>query len=90
MGTATFVLETNRGGLIDEGSYTMASGLFEPSTISAFSVEALDLTAGKYPVTYRFTVTPKSRVTQGAYFILKMPDQVTPYSSGTLNDACPR
>ena len=61
---------------MDSGSYTFASNLFVHSYISTFTATALETTAGLYPATYEFSVTPKARVPEGAYLILELPTEV--------------
>jgi len=59
---ATFSLETNSGGKIDVGTFTLLTNLFTNSFIKEFTVVADDLTNGKFPVSYTVSVTPKGRV----------------------------
>ena len=68
-------LQTTTGGMINEGSYENTD-TFTHSFIKDFKVQSMDLTAGKYPVTYRFEVTPKSIVVRGAYLVVQFPEDV--------------
>ena len=72
MGAITVTLQTAAGGKIDEGAYTVQT-LFKKSYIrpgDGFKVTAMDVTAGKYPVTYTFEVTPKSKVVKDSYLVV--------------------
>jgi len=71
-GSAAFTM-TFGDGKIDEGTYTMASNLFTPSTITSMSIYAHDRTAAFFPVKYSFTLTPKARVAKGSYIIITLP-----------------
>jgi hypothetical protein len=86
-GEAFFKLQLD-DGLIDEGYYTMSSGLFTASTIDSMSVYAHDRTSGAYPVKYSFTMTPKARVAKGAYILLTLPKEVSPFDVQNMQRAC--
>lgn len=61
--TATASMEdTLTGGFVDQGSYNFGKYLFVKSYINLFQARALDLTNGKFPVKYSFTLQPKGRV----------------------------
>jgi len=62
-------IKTSLGGEIDKGFYSITTA-FTMSFIKTFTVTATDLTAGKYPVTYNFAVTPKSKVVKDAYLVV--------------------
>lgn len=62
--------------------------MYTHSFIPTFSVSADDRTAGMQPVTYAFSLTPFTRVTQGAYFIIDLPDELEVMNSERLSRAC--
>jgi len=79
---------TTDDGLIDEGTYTVPSGLFNGTYMKYFGVEASDLTAGASPVSYNFEVTPLHRVAQSSYLQIALPDEITVSDSNRLNRGC--
>ena len=66
LGLVKMELLTNSGGRVDVGDFTFAKNLFQPSSISSFSISPLDTTAGNYPVSYVFFIKTKARVAKGA------------------------
>jgi hypothetical protein len=93
VGAVTITIQTPTGGKIDEGSYTVSttfkkSYIQHSETSNGFTVEALDLTAGKYPVTYRFSVTPKAKVVKDSYLVVQFPDDIVPYDKVLMARAC--
>lgn len=79
------------GGQVDSGSYNAwedGSILFNSSFIQAFTVSADNLEAGAEPVTYTFTLLPYSRVVQGAYIVLKLPEELGVPDTNNLARGC--
>jgi hypothetical protein len=76
-GTVYFSIETSDGGDVDSGSFSgwdSGESMYSYSFIKTFSVTADDTTAGLEPVTYSFSLTPYTRVAQGTYLIIEIPD----------------
>lgn len=76
-GTVYFTIKTSDGGDVDSGSFSgwdSGESLYSYSFIQTFTATADDTTAGYEPVTYSFSLTPYTRVAQGSYMILEIPD----------------
>jgi|TARA_B110001450_G_C17340528_1_gene367286 hypothetical protein len=90
-GTVYFTIKTSTGGDVDSGSFNSwesASRMYTNSFITSFGVSADDTTAGAEPVTYAFSLTPYTRVTQGAYLIIDIPNDLEVVDSEALSRAC--
>jgi len=61
-GELTITMLSSEDGMIDSGTYTIPSGLYEGTYIKYFSVTPESSQAGKYPVSYKFEVVPLQRV----------------------------
>lgn len=58
------------------------------STIKSFTGVAEDLTNGKYPVKYAFTLQPKGKVAAGAYILLEIPPEIKPHNVNDMLTYC--
>lgn len=62
--------------------------MYTNSFIESFSVTADDATAGAEPVTYAFSLTPYTRVAQGATLIVEIPEGLEVGDSNQLARDC--
>ena len=91
-GLTLFKISTADGGDVDEGdwnSWQDGEDMFTYSYITDFKVKAESYVAGDTPVTYKFTVTPYTKVAKGAILVLEIPPELEIESSQQLTRACP-
>ena len=78
-GLATFKITTSSGGEVDDGEFDDfddGTDLYENSYITSFAVSAGDYTAGRTPVTYKFTIVPYTKVAMGAIIVIDVPTEL--------------
>jgi hypothetical protein len=76
------------GGPIDSGKYTMPLNLYNASSVDSFAVTPSDTTAGAEPVTYSFTVKPRSKVAKGAYLVVQLPPEINVADVSEMSRGC--